>query len=154
MDQSAARHLEDAQIRFARPGFEKRTSVAAKLHDLKRRVHDDAGRSVAIENESRRFVLKRLALGRRRGAVDGRRRRRNMRLVRYGRQHGFGDRFSEDAPFLVGARKEPLQTGCFGWAEHQIPVRFQRVMENRNQSFLQRCVKINQHVAADNQVEP
>src|SRR5262245_22840111 len=46
-----------------------------------------------------------------------------------------------------------MRADGFGRAKHQVAGRLERVMEHAHQFFLDRLSEVNQHVAANNQVE-
>ena len=154
--QTFPRHLEEVEARGAWGRLEIGAGLPAELHDLHVGVHDDASRRIPPKDEMVSLLLDgrraparlpALRAGRRRDPVAGREAEAEV-----GRRCLFP---REDLVLLVDDREEVREpTDAFRRAELQEAAGLQRVVEDRDDTLLQRGAEIDQHVAAAHEVEP
>src|SRR5581483_1875168 len=153
VEQALARHLEDAQARVAGSGLEERSRLAPELAHLEVAVDDQPGRGVALLDEAARLALDVLRIvASRDGVVTLELRTRVLERHRRIARAGL---LLVDAALLVGGREElHLHADRLGRAEDEETRRAEGVVENMHEAVLKLPAEIDEHVPAEDQVEP
>ena len=158
--QSFAGHLQNAESGAARGNLQIAIHVAAGVDDLEGFIDENGRGRVLLEETAIEFLL---GLG----GVPGRllrvhgvrpvpsRRLTPGELTLRGECHRLANGGGAFAIDLVGSIIQGEQIAerahAFGIAQHEKPMRFERVMKEGDDVLLQRSLQINQHIATSDQ---
>ena len=151
-------HLQDVDAHVPRRQLEERARAAACSHDAKIAIHDHRRRGVAIEQEAVGVVLSLPDRIHARPLADvpleGPRGRGEQRQQRLGLVVTAVDLLDVKLELLDGEREE-IRTRAYGLgaAQHQHPLGLERVVEDTQNLSLHRLVQVDEHIAADDEIE-
>jgi hypothetical protein len=156
VEQALARQLQQVQARLPRGRLQEGPRTAAELDDVEVLVDEDPWWREALEEDAVRLVLGQpragpvLSAG---GRGKGGRARRRIRM-RGQAQRVFDRPLRVDLVLLVHEREEVgLRPDRLGVPEHEVAAGPQGVVEHRDEPPLQGHVHVDEHVAAEDQVQ-
>ena len=156
VEQSFARHLQDREARLARRRFEIGARLAPKLDDLELGIDHGTGRRVALHHDAVGFALHRRSIGPagKRPPAPG----WNRRVCELGhetqvRRDSAGLPGIDAVPLVQDPEQFRVATHGFRVTQNQEAVGPQRVMEHPHDPSLQRCGHVDQHIAAEHQIQ-